>query len=238
MKMESEEIRSILQPLCDDVQEQISYNREERDQWNSKVRKLLDERNELNRQVKELITEVQNQKSLRDEANKTVRELKGLRAERTEILREIRTVFREKIAENGVKDEREQKSNRTRSPGRIRTEIERLERQYNEGRFLGKKEREFLSKMKKLHQELREAKEQKSDGGIRELKIQLRDAEKKQEYAHKKVKTAVVGAQEAHDLMAELSEEVDRLRGKANSAQSGVTRAKREADSSHGRYIV
>ena len=92
--------------------------------------------------------------------------------------------------------------------------------------------------MKKLHQELREAKEKKSDGGIRELKIQLRDAEKKQEDAHKKVKRAVVGAQEAHDLMAELSEEVDRLREKANSAQSGVTRAKREADSLHGRYIV
>jgi len=238
MKMESEEIRGILQPLCDDVQEQISYNREERDQWNSKVRKLLDERNELNRQVKELITEVQNQKSLRDEANQTVRELKDLRAERTETLREIRTVFREKIAENGAKDEREQKLDRTRSPGRIRTEIERLERQYNEGRFLGKKEREFVSKMKKLHQELREAKEKKSDGGIRELKIQLRDAEKKQEDAHKKVKRAVVGAQEAHDLMAELSEEVDRLREKANSAQSGVTRAKREADSLHGRYIV
>ena len=238
MKMESEEIRGILQPLCDDVQEQISYNREERDQWNSKVRKLLDERNELNRQVKELITEVQNQKSLRDEANQTVRELKDLRAERTETLREIRTVFREKIAEKGAKDEREQKLDRTRSPGRIRTEIERLERQYNEGRFLGKKEREFVSKMKKLHQELREAKEKKSDGGIRELKIQLRDAEKKQEDAHKKVKRAVVGAQEAHDLMAELSEEVDRLREKANSAQSGVTRAKREADSLHGRYIV
>ena len=34
------------------------------------------------------------------------------------------------------------------------------------------------------------------------------------------------------------SEEVDRLREKANSAQSGVTRAKREADSLHGRYIV
>ena len=71
MKMESDEIRGILQPLCEDVQEQISYNREERDQWNSKVRKLLDERNELNRQVKELITEVQGQKALRDDANKT-----------------------------------------------------------------------------------------------------------------------------------------------------------------------
>ena len=36
--------------------------------------------------------------------------------------------------------------------------------------------------------------------------------QKRQEDAHKKVKRAVVGAQEAHDLMAELSEEVDRLR--------------------------
>ena len=238
MKMESGEIRDILQPLCDDIQEQISYNREERDQWNSKVRKLLDERNELNRQVKELITEVQNQKALRDDANETVRGLKEIRAERTEALREIRTDFREKIAESGSQEDRKEKQDKTRSPGRIRTEIDRLEKQYNEGRFLGKKEKEFVAKMKKLHQELREAKEKKSDGGIRELKIQLRDAEKKQENAHKKVKRAVIGAQEAHDLMAELSEEVDRLREKANSAQSGVTRAKREADSLHGRYIV
>ena len=238
MKMESEEIRGILQPLCEDIQEQISYNREERDQWNSKVRKLLDERNELNRQVKELITEVQSQKALRDDANKTVRELKEIRADKTEILREIRTNFREKIAENSPQEEEKGTRDRTRSPGRIRAEIDLLEKQYNEGRFLGKKERDFVAKMKKLHQELRDAKEKKSDGGIRELKIHLRDAEKKQEDAHKKVKRAVIGAQEAHDLMAELSEEVDRLREKANSAQSGVTRAKREADSLHGRYIV
>jgi len=236
--MKGEEIRGILRPLCDDIQDQISYNREERDQWNSKVRKLLDERNELNRQVKELITEVQNQKALRDDANQTVRELKEIRVDRTEKLRVVRTNFREKIAENGAREERKEKQDKTRSPGRIRAEIDRLEKQYNEGRFLGKKEREFVAKMKKLHQELRESKEKKSDGGIRELKIQLRDAEKKQEDAHKKVKRAVFGAQEAHDLMAELSEEVDRLRGKANSAQSGVTRAKREADSLHGRYIV
>ena len=238
MKMESKEIHGILRPLCDDIQEQISYNRDERDQWNSKVRKLLDERNELNRQVKELITEVQNQKALRDDANQIVRELKGVRVERTEIMREIRTNFREKIAEKGAEEAKEEKHNKTRSPGRIQAEIDRLEKKYNEGQFLGKKEREFVTKMKKLHQELRDAKEKKLDGGIKDLKIQLRDAEKKQEDAHKKVKRAVIGAQEAHDLMAELSDEVDRLREKANSAQSGVTRAKREADSLHGRYIV
>ena len=123
MKMESEEIRGILQPLCEDIQEQISYNREERDQWNSKVRKLLDERNELNRQVKELITEVQSQKALRDDANKTVRELKEIRAEKTEVLREIRTNFREKIAENSPQEEEKGSRDKTRSPGRIRAEI-------------------------------------------------------------------------------------------------------------------
>lgn len=238
MVMESSEIRELLRPRCDDIQEQISFNREERDQWNAKVRTLLDERNELNRQVKELITEVQNQKALRDEENQTVRDLKDHRAEKTEELKVIRTEFREKLATLGGEGVEQEKREQNRSPGRIKTEMERLERLYEQGRFLGKKEREYMMKMKRLAQELREAKKSKSDGGIRDLKIQLRGAEKKQEEAHKKVKKAVSNAQEAHDLMAELSEEVDRLREKANSAQAGVTRAKREADSLHGRYIV
>ena len=76
MLMELEEVRGILKPRCDSIQEHISYNREERDQWNAKVRTLLDERNELNSQVKELISEVQNQKAQRDVANQTVRDLK------------------------------------------------------------------------------------------------------------------------------------------------------------------
>ena len=238
MVMESSEIRELLRPRCDDIQEQISFNREERDQWKAKVRTLLDERNELNRQVKELITEVQNQKALRDEENQTVRDLKDHRAEKTEELKVIRTEFREKLATLGGEGVEQEKREQNRSPSRIKTEMERLERLYEQGRFLGKKEREYMMKMKRLAQELREAKKSKSDGGIRDLKIQLRGAEKKQEEAHKKVKKAVSNAQEAHDLMAELSEEVDRLREKANSAQAGVTRAKREADSLHGRYIV
>ena len=41
--------------------EKLSEFREDRDNWNAKVKKYLTERNEINRQVKELITEVQNQ---------------------------------------------------------------------------------------------------------------------------------------------------------------------------------
>jgi len=45
-------------------------------------------------------------------------------------------------------------------------------------------------------------------------------------------------AQEAHDLMVELSEEVDRLREQANTAHTSLTKSKREADSLHSKYIV
>ena len=237
MSMQSQDVRDVLTPRCSQVNEQISYNREERDQWNSKVRALLDQRNELNRQVKELITEVQNQKGLRDEQNQIVRDLKELRAEYSGELKKIRTEFREQIDKQSEEAEKE-KVEKNRSPARIRAEMDKFEKMYEQGRFLGKKEREFLSKMKKLSAELKSAKENDTGGGIREMKRDLRNAEKSQEKAHKNVEKAVSKAQDSHDLMAELSDEVDRLREKANKAQAGVTRAKREADSLHSRYIV
>ena len=67
---------------------------------------------------------------------------------------------------------------------------------------------------------------------------EIRKAAKSQEEAHKLVEYAVNTAQESHDLMIELSEEVDRLRAKANSSQEGVIRSKREADLLHNKYVV
>ena len=83
--------------------------------------------------------------------------------------------------------------------------------------------------MKKLYQELKEIKEQKKENIFSELESQIRKAAKSQEEAHRLVEDAVNTAQESHDLMIELSEEVDRLRAKANTSQEGVIRSKREA---------
>ncbi len=109
MTMQSQDVRDVLTPRCSQIDEQISYNREERDQWNSKVRALLDQRNELNRQVKELITEVQNQKGLRDEQNQIVRDLKELRAEYSGELKKIRTEFREQIEKQSERSRKKKK---------------------------------------------------------------------------------------------------------------------------------
>ena len=234
--MEFDEVRQILRPLSQSMVEKSESNKENRDHWNSEVRQHLDERNEVNRQVKELINEVQSQKSVRDEINIRVKELKEIRAEKSEHLKAVREELRGKLAEqeeSGAKSKR----NRGPPPGKIKSDMERLEMSHMTGRFSGG-ERAFMRKMKELREALRQAEKERGGGGMRELKDAVRAAEASQEEAHKSVEISVRRAQEAHDLMVELSEEVDRLREKANSSHGELNRSKREADALHSQYIV
>jgi len=237
--MEFDEVRGILQPLWDSLGSKSSSHRDSRDEWNAKVREFLDKRNETNREVKELINEVQAQKAIRDEANQRVKELKGVRAERSDYLKGVRENLRAKLDEQQEKLE-EQKNRAKRGPSArdIKKKMDKLEYQHNIGQFPGKKEKEYLKMMKQMKEAFNEAIKTQGDGGMRELKDSVRDAERLQEDAHKSVEKAVTRAQEAHDLMVELSEEVDRLREKANTAHTRLTRSKREADLLHGQYIV
>jgi len=234
--VEFDEVRQILRPLSQSMVEKSESNKENRDHWNSEVRQHLDERNEVNRQVKELINEVQSQKSVRDEINIRVKELKEIRAEKSEHLKVVREELRGKLAEqeeSGAKSKR----NRGPPPGKIKSDMERLEMSHMTGRFSGG-ERAFMRKMKELREALRQAEKERGGGGMRELKDAVRAAEASQEEAHKSVEISVRRAQEAHDLMVELSEEVDRLREKANSSHGELNRSKREADALHSQYIV
>ena len=233
--MDFEEVREVLTPKSTSLDEKLSEFREDRDIWNAKVKKYLTERNEINRQVKELISEVQNQKLIRDEANSKVKELKIIRAERSTSLKQLRAELQEKKpAEENKKVEKKDKKRNERT---IRSEIEKMDKKLMYGHFDGK-ERNFERQMKKLYQELKEVKQQKKENIFSELESQIRKAARLQEEAHRLVEDAVTTAQESHDLMIELSEEVDRLRAKANSSQEGVIRSKREADLLHNKYVV
>ena len=233
--MNFDEVRNILRPKSSTLDEKLSLFREDRDNWNGKVKKYLTERNEINRQVKELITEVQNQKVIRDEANSKVKELKIIRAERSAVLKQLRGELQEKKpAEQPKKQEKKEK---TRNERVIRSDIDKMDMKFNHGHFDGK-ERNFERQMKKLYQELKDIKANKVVNIFSDLESNIRKAAKSQEEAHKLVEEAVTVAQESHDLMIELSEEVDRLRAKANLSQEGVIRSKREADLLHNKYVV
>ena len=240
MVMEFDEVRGLLQPLRDSIGSKSTDHRDTRDEWNAKVREFLDKRNEVNRQVKELINEVQAQKAIRDEANQRVKELKGVRAGHSEHLKEVREVLRAKLDEQreNLEEQLRNRAKRGPSAGKIRADMEKLEKQYMTGQFLGKRERDYHKKMKHLSGALKEATKAQGGGEMRELKDSVRDAERQQEDSHKSVERAVMRAQEAHDLMVELSEEVDRLREQANTAHTSLTKSKREADLLHSKYIV
>jgi uncharacterized coiled-coil DUF342 family protein len=240
MAMEFDEVRGILQPLWDSLGSKSSSHRDSRDEWNAKVKELGGKRNELNRQVQVLINDVQVHKAIRDDANQRVKELKDIRTEHSEHLKEIREVLRSKLDEQreNLEERGQNRPKRGPSVGKIREEMDRVERIHMTGRFSGG-ERAFEKKKKELREALKEATEaQKEGGGMRELKDSVRETERLQEDSHKSVEKAVKKAQEAHDLMVELSEEVDRLRKKANTAHNGLTGSKRESDSLHGQYIV
>jgi len=200
---------------------------------NSKVRGQLDKRNEINRQVKELITEVQKQKVIRNEANGKVADLRKVRLEKTQILKSLRSEFRnssEKISSNGKKGNRQ-------TSRKIRDQMNKLEWRHQTGQIGPKKEKDFFSKMKRLqsqYNDLKAQEEASSSNVLRKVKL----AEKSQQKAHDAVTKASAESEEAHSLMMELSNEVDRLREMANSEHVRLTATKNEADKLHNNYII
>lgn len=227
-------MKVIFDPLSSKVNETLLGCKTKRDEFNANVRVHLDKRNEINRQVKELISEVQNQKLIRNEANSKVRELKKIRLERSNELKEIRTILRSSMSETN--HEGHKRTNGTPSH-KIRAAMNKLEWKHETGQIKPNKEKEFVAQMKKFQKEFNEATKREGERNSNSLR-KVRAAELLQAEAHKSVEEAVVAAQDAHDLMIELSDDVDRRRDLANKEHIALTKTKREADGLHNQYIV
>ena len=135
--MDYTEIGDIFIPLSEKINIELTDNKEQRDEWNGRVRKHLDKRNDVNIQVQELIAEVQKQKIVRDGANVKVKDLKSTRLEKSDELKILRIELREKIDLEGEKIERKAGP----SPRKIKAEMDKLENLYERGAYTGKKEK-------------------------------------------------------------------------------------------------
>ena len=234
LELNQSNIGGVFESKTADVSEKLSDFKTRRDELNTKVRGQLDKRNEINRQVKELITEVQKQKALRNEANSKVAELRKVRLEKTNQLKEIRTKLRSS-SENGLSGQVRKKNGK--SSRRIREQMNKLEWRHQTGQISPKKEKDFFSTMKRLQSEYKSLKAEEDASSSSMLK-EVKHAEKVQQKAHDAVTNASEKSEEAHSLMMELSNEVDRLRGMANSEHIELTTTKTEADDLHNKYII
>lgn len=227
-------ISSVFEEKSELVSKKLSDYKEHRDELNIKVRGQLDKRNEINLQVKQLITEVQKQKSLRNEANSKVAELRKIRLEKTNELKEVRSKLRSSVEQNGSESGKKRSGPSSRG---IREQMNKLEWRHQTGQISPSKEKDFFAKMKKLQTDFKRLKKEEEVSSSSVLR-EVRQAEKKQQKAHDAVTEASEKSEEAHSLMMELSNEVDRLRGLANSEHLGLTSTKSEADELHNKYII
>ena len=234
MELNQSNFGQVFETKTQSVSDKLTDFKTRRDQLNVKVRGQLDKRNEINSQVKQLITEVQKQKTLRNEANSRVAELRKIRLEKTNELKEVRAKLRSSV-ENNDQD----KGKRRKGPGsrKIREQMNKLEWRHQTGQISPKKERDFYATMKKLQTEFKLLKKEEEESSSAVLK-EVKQAEKRQQKAHDAVTDASEKSEEAHSLMMELSNEVDRLRGMANSEHLGLTATKGEADDLHNKYII
>ena len=227
-------ISSVFEKNSELVSKKLAQYKDGRDELNVKVRVQLDKRNEINLQVKQLITEVQKQKSLRNEANSKVAELRKVRLERTNELRDIRAKLRSSVEKSTNQSGKKRGGPSSRS---IREQMNKLEWRHQTGQISPSKEKDFFAKMKRLQADFKKLKKEEEDSSSSVLR-EVRQAEKKQQKAHDAVTDASEKSEEAHSLMMELSNEVDRLRGMANSEHLGLTSTKSSADELHNKYII
>ena len=227
-------ISSVFEKNSELVSKKLAQYKARRDEVNVKVRVQLDKRNEINLQVKQLITEGQKQKSLRNEANSKVAELRKVRLERTNELRDIRAKLRSSVEKSTSQSGKKRGGPSSRS---IREQMNKLEWRHQTGQISPSKEKDFFAKMKRLQADFKRLKKEEEESSSSVLR-EVRQAEKKQQKAHDAVTDASEKSEEAHSLMMELSNEVDRLRGMANSEHLGLTSTKSSADELHNKYII
>jgi len=218
-----------------------SENRDIRDGLNVIMKEHIGTRNEFNTEVRNLITEVQTQKGIRDEANSAVRDAKSQRAEKNQEVRDAKDKLRELSPERdtGGDNNRGRRRDKEDTPASLRRKIEVLEREFELGKHTGNNEKKAMHRMKAMKRKLRDmAEKEDSNVELKAARESLRAAIDAQETCHQIVVSTQETAQEAHNLMLRLSEEVDKLREQADASQAQVRRAKREADRAHQTYIV
>ena len=121
----------------------------------------------------------------------------------------------------------------------LKRELERLEREFEQGRHTGKNEKKVMKRMKEISSKLKQM-TSIDDGNedMKGLRDELKEALAVQEDAHEEVQKAANAAQDAHELMLQWNKEVDKQREKAESCHRELRKSKKEADKAHHLYIV
>ncbi|MBD40628.1 MAG: hypothetical protein CMB11_09765 [Euryarchaeota archaeon] len=237
------DLKSLLEERRTMVDTKATTYREARDGHNEKARTARTARDELSGEVRELITEVKQQREVREQLNEIVRNKKEVRKEATDRVRSARSKIEESRGPQPQPEEqpfgRRGRRERPVTLHSLRRDLDRLEREFEQGRHTGKNEKKVMERMKSIQKQIRDMKAaEASDTELGAVSADLKQAQEEQEAAHQEVEEAAAAAQSAHDLMLKWHAQVDDTRAKQERAHRELRSIKREADSAHHHYIV
>ena len=144
------ELKDLLDERRKMVDKKATQHREIRDDWNEKTKTYTSTRNELNNEVRELIVQVREQRDLRDQMNEMVREKKKEREDANKSVREAKDAMRAGQPEQPQQFDRRGRPIRPDTVQSLTRTMERLEREFEQGKHQGKNERKYFKKMKEL----------------------------------------------------------------------------------------
>ena len=214
----------------DDYQKNANELKEKRNQLHLKSKKLADERDSLNSSIREMRNKIAEHKQRRDELNERVKHAKEqrnkLNKSYSEVKKRIEMLERERSLASGT------------NLNELRKQLRTLENEQMTQPMSSHKEKKIIEVISGIHTKIKEQedrlnKDPKLKKAIDEEKIIKQKAEKQ----HDQVEKLATRAQEEHEHMIKLIQQLDNLIKRVNQIQESIVMTKIEADNVHKGFI-
>ena len=214
----------------DNLQEKANELKEKRNKLHTKSKQLADDRDALNSTIREMRNKISEHKKKRDELNERVRHAKEQRNQLNKSHSDIKKEM-EKL-------ERERSSSLGANLNNLRKQLRTLENEQMTQPMSPQKEKKVIEVISGIHSKIREQedklnKDPRLKKAIEEEKIIKQKAEKQ----HDLVEKLALRAQEEHEGMMNIINQLDNLVKKVNGIQETIVMTKIEADTVHKEFI-
>ncbi|MGI0133193.1 MAG: coiled-coil protein [Thermoplasmata archaeon] len=206
-------------------------HRAQRDKLNFEARARAEERARIIDDLHRMSAEAQEHRHHRDALNDDVREAKRLREEWNRKLQETS----DKVAE--LKRSRVPRTGAV-PVWKLRKDLRELEFRHMTTALSADAEKRLIEDMKRLEAAIRDQDEQlRQDPEVDHALAAMNEARTEAEKHHKAVGELAEGAQQEHEAMVKLYEQVDELRRQADTVQAKLIEIKTAADEAHRAHI-
>ena len=214
----------------DEFQHKANELKKQRDLLHDQSKKMAKERDEINAKVRQIRNQISEHKKKRDEYNERVKHAKEQRNEFSKNNLELK---------NTIKDlERERTSSSGVNINELKQHLRKLETEQMTQPMSSQKEKKLIENIKEIHLKIKDAeealnKDPKLKKAIEEEKLLKQKAEKQHDLVEKMAKKA----QEEHQAMIELLQQLDKSVKRTSEIQENIVMTKIEADKVHKDFI-